>query len=711
MGAPRLINMAELELFTTRELSFLGFNHRVIEEAKDRQVPLLERLKFLAISALNLDELFMIRFAGLKHKANVGSLRLEVNGSSSAGQFKAVLDTVARQVAEREQLFLDEIRPELASVGLQLVDISQLNAASWFGVAQIFERDIFPILTPLAVDQGHPFPFLKNNTLALAIRLVAARGNDSDLYPLMAVVQIPSILPRFIRIPQTQNVGFVRIEELIKAHVGKLFPGMRILECVTFRVIRHWDLSIDDTEHADLLEALQREIQNRWRLHAVRLEVESMASDYVVDSLREFIGLEDFDIQKHRGPLAFSDYRKILDLVCRQELRDSEFRAVMPLEFSSPRNIFDAIRDHDVLLHHPYESYEPVLRFLDAAAVDSQVLSIKQTLYRSNRDSAVVEALIRAARSGKQVTVLVELKARFHEERNIEWARKLEEAGVHVIYGVSGLKTHCKVLMVVRREAQGICRYVHLGTGNYDEHSAQTRTDLSFFTVREDIGKDVSSLFNVLTGYTISPVWEKLIVAPVGLRNRLVELIERARNCAQNGLPARIVIKTNALIDEQLSALLIMASQAGVEVDLLVRGPCTLRVGIRGYTDRIRVRMIIDRFLEHSRVFYFLHNTEESVFITSTDIMYRNLDSRIEVMLPIEDERIRRRIIDEILAIELQDDAKASLLGSDGSYTRSRGGQVRAQSRFIALARQRALALNRKQTAHSQWGSMAGREA
>ncbi len=681
---------SETSWFVNRELGFLAFNRRVLEEAADPTVPLLERLKFLGIVGANLDEFFMIRVAGIRAQVKSGVLDAGPDGMLPTEQLAAIRAEVEAQVARQEELLLHEVLPGLRNVGVGLLDVNELPPEARAHLTEVFEQGIFPMLTPLAVGPGHPFPFLKNRILDLAVHLVP-EYSTADGSPLLAVVQIPSILPRFYPVQAPPfDAAFVRVEDIIEQHVELLFPGMRILEVVPFRVLRNWDLSFDEDEQEDLLETVQKELQRRWHLDAVRMEVGERASLKLQEKLRTALELGPDDVARHRSMLAMVDLSRILELVGRADLRDEPFEPVLAPDFARQPDIFAAIAHGDVLLHHPYESYEPVLELLEAAAEDPKVLAIKQTLYRMNRGSPLLSTLIKAAENGKQVTALVELRARFHEEMNVEWARALEEAGVHVVYGMIGLKTHCKVTLVVRREGASIRRYVHLGTGNYNERTAKVYSDLSYFSARDDVGRDIASLFNLLTGYSDPVRWEKLVVAPLGLRRRLLELVADARRAAEAGRPAKVVFKTNALIDRALIDALVGASQVGVEVVLLVRGPCTLRPGLPGLTDRLQVRMVIDRFLEHSRLFYFSHDDRELVFITSTDVMHRNFDRRIEVMLPIEDDRLKRRIIDEVLAIELSDDTKASVLGPDGRYVRVEGGSQRAQARFMALARQRA---------------------
>jgi polyphosphate kinase len=685
-------------LFINRELSFLEFNQRIVEEAADPQVPLLERLKFISIVSANLDEFFMVRVAGLKQQLKSSVMDAGPDGMLPSEQLAAICARSSAEVAAQERVFLGDILPALRSQGIHILRVAELAPVQLESLRDHFKRRLFPILTPLAIDPGHPVPFIKNRTLNLAIHLLP-EISEPDAFPLMAVVQVPAILPRFIPVQIPGDLAVVPLEDLIASHVGLLFPGMRILECIPFRVIRNWDLSFDEDEQEDLLETVQKELRRRWRLDAVRLEVGQGASSELVTKLRQLLELSEADVQIHRGPLALADFGKLLDMVGRSDLRDALFQPVLAPELRESEDIFASIGRGDILLHHPYDSYEPVVDLLEQAATNPSVLAIKQTLYRVNKDSPIVESLIRAAENGKQVTALVELKARFDEEVNVEWARALEEAGVHVVYGLIGLKTHCKVTLVVRKEPQGVRRYVHLGTGNYNEQTATIYSDLSYFTAREEVASDISSLFNLLTGYSEPPSWKKLVVAPLGLRKQLLELIDRERTIAKKGGAASIIFKSNALIDPQIIRALCKASQNGVKVTLLIRGPCALRVGIPGISDKISVRFIIDRFLEHSRLFCFAHEGVEDVFITSTDIMPRNFDRRVEVMLPIEDERLKRRVVDEILAMELADNVKAAVLEPDGTYSRLKpkpDKALRAQAELIDLARKRAGAAKKK---------------
>ena len=686
-----LDRVPDRELFTNRGLSLLAYNQRIIDEAADAAVPLLERLKFISFVGSNLDTFFMVRVAGLKQQLQSQVFDTGPDGMSPRAQLEAIGARADEQVAQTERILLDEILPGLRQAGIDVTTVDALARASQAALQKRFETEMFPMMTPLAVDPGHPFPFLKNGKLNLAVHLVPD-GERVGRIPLLAVVQVPSLLPRFIRVAVGGQSAFVLIEDVIAHHVGQLFPGMRILECVPFRVVRNWDLSFDSLEQEDLLEAVQKELQKRWRHAAVRLEIGQAASAVLLDRLRQALSLEPADVQRHAGLLSTVDLAALVELIDRADLRDPPFTPVRSPAFPDDETLFANIAERDILFHHPYESYDPVLGLLRVASTDPAVQAIKQTLYRVNRNSPLLAYLIQAAENGKQVVALVELKARFDEETNVEWARALEEAGVQVVYGLMRLKTHCKVTLVVRRERDGVRRYVHLGTGNYNEAVARDYVDVSYFTARADVSDDVADLFNLLTGYSASPQWRKLVVAPLDLRKRIIEQIEETAAVAREGGRAKIVLKSNALIDTDTSRALCAAAQVGVDTTLLIRGPCTLKVGIPGISDRIRVQMIIDRFLEHTRVLYFQRGDREDVYITSTDLMHRNFDWRVEVMLPIEDEALKRRLIDEILATELRDNVKACRLGPDGRYTRvpQDGDRIRAQEEFIRLAQQRA---------------------
>ena len=679
--------------FFNRELSFLELNQRILDEASDDRVPLLERLKFIAITSENLDEFFMVRVAGLKQQEKQGFLQPSPDGLLASEQLQKILPRVAEQIAQQDRVFLDELVPQLSAEGVRFAKLDTLTVLQQEDVARFFDADVFPLLTPMAVDPGHPFPFIKNRRIHLAVHLLPAESEEQYL-PLLAIVQVPPVLPRFVVLEGEEHEQiFVFIEDVIAANAHHLFPGMVIQKIATFRVLRNWDLEIDEDEQEDLLFAVENELKSRWKLDAVSLAVSNEISQELAEELSAALELQSTDVLFHNAPLATGDLEEALHKITRPQLRDPPFQPVTSPSFDERDSVFDSISREDILLHHPYESYSPVVRLLREAAVDPAVLAIKQTLYRTNRKSPIVHALIDAANNGKQVIALVELKARFDEQINVEWARELEEAGVQVFYGMIGLKTHCKVTLVVRREEQGIRQYVHLGTGNYNEKTALIYSDLSFFTADADVGADVSALFNLLTGYSEPPKWNKLVVAPLDLRKKILQKILSTQKAVELGGVAEIIIKSNALIDTEIIGSLYAAASAGVKVILLIRGPCSLKVKIPELSERIEVRMIVDRFLEHSRVLYFRKNDEESVYITSTDIMPRNFDGRVEVMLPIDSPRIKERIINEILRTECKDNVKASLMTTQGKYIRVASKQplIRAQSEFIRLAEKRAL--------------------
>lgn len=678
--------------FFNRELSFLELNQRILDEASDPDVPLLERLKFLAITGENLDEFFMVRVAGLKQQDKQAFLQPSPDGLLASEQLQKILPRVAEQIAQQDQLFIDDLVPRLASENVRFAKLQELTDAHQEEIAQFFDTDIFPLLTPMAVDPGHPFPFIKNRRIHLAVHLYPADAQDQYL-PLLAIVQVPPVLPRFVILESEQPEQiFVFIEDVIAAHAHHLFPGMVIQKIGAFRVLRNWDLEIDEDEQEDLLFAVENELRSRWKLDAVSLAVSDDISTELVEVLQSALDLQSTDVLVHRAPLAIGDLEAALKKIACPQLRDPPFQPVTSPAFDDRDSVFASISRSDILLHHPYESYSPVVRLLREAATDASVLAIKQTLYRTNRNSPIVHALIDAANNGKQVVALVELKARFDEEANVEWARELEEAGVQVFYGMVGLKTHCKVTLVVRKEEQGIRQYVHLGTGNYNEKTALIYSDLSFFTADPDVSGDISALFNLLTGYSEPPKWNKLVVAPLDLRKEIIKKIRATQEAVELKGTAQIIIKSNALIDSQVISALYAAASSGVKVILLIRGPCSLRVDIPGLSEGIEVRMIVDRFLEHSRVLYFRINDQESVYITSTDMMPRNFDGRVEVMLPIENPEIKRRIIHEILGTECKDNVKASVMNAEGRYIRvaSKPQALRAQNDFIRLAEQRA---------------------
>jgi polyphosphate kinase len=680
------------ELFINRESSWLEFNQRVVDEARSPSVPLLERLKFVSIASNNLDEFFMVRVAGLVGQQRDHVSAVTPDGSSPGDQLGVISRRVHAMRKQMSETMLEELLPELATRGVRLMQIKGLGKAAKRAVTRHFTEQVLPVLTPLAIDPGHPFPHLRNKSLNLVAML---SGKHTDLSPAFAVVQVPSVLPRLVRVP-AEHAGegraeFVLLDDLIAGHMDVLFPGFHCQGAWAFRVIRNFDLSIDEEEAEDLLETMKQEVRRRDRGNAVCILVDGRIHKDAQDLLRDAIRVDPQYVIPVDGPLNLVDLTHLAEFVEPDpSLRDEPFVPQrLPPFRDTEEDVFSIITKGDVLLHHPYESFDPVVQFVEQAASDPHVLAIKQTLYRTSGDSPIVKALMRAAENHKQVTALVEIKARFDEENNILWARRMEEAGVHVVYGLVGLKTHAKACLVVRREGTALKRYVHLGTGNYNPSTARLYTDISFFTASSDIGEDAASLFNLLTSCTAPPNWRKLVIAPLGLHERVLALIEREAASARAGRPARIIAKMNSLVDPDVILALYRASAAGVSIDLLVRGICCLRPGMPGVSENIRVRSTIDRFLEHARVFFFEAGGKHEVYCASADWMQRNFQRRVEVLFPVEDAALKARLVDEVLATELADDTKAAVLGADGRYTRLTPGTnpVRAQSVFLDRAR------------------------
>ncbi|HET9555185.1 MAG TPA: polyphosphate kinase 1 [Anaeromyxobacteraceae bacterium] len=694
---PRALEPHDPSLFLNRELSWLEFDARVLEEARDASLPILERLKFTGIVSSNLDEFFMVRVAGLKQKIAGGVTDLSVDGLAPSEILAAVSRRTHALIEEQDRAWAAELRPDLERAGHVLVAPRDFTPEQAEAARVRFAQEVLPVLTPLAVDPGHPFPQLRNKSLNVALILRrAGRRRRRDQEVLLAVVQVPAVLPRLVRLPAASGTSHALLEQVIAAHAGDLFPGFAVVSTAVFRVTRNWDLAIDEEESEDLVSTVQEELRRRDRGAAVRLEIAADAADPIVAALTQALKLDAADVYRVAGPLQVQDLGLLADADPRPELRQEPHQPVLPLAFDDGASVIDVIGRGDVLLHHPYDSFEPVVRFVEEAAEDPDVLAIKHTLYRTSGDSPFVRALSRAAENGKQVTALVEIKARFDEANNIAWARRLEESGVHVVYGLLGLKTHCKVALVVRREGGKLRRYVHLGTGNYNPQTARVYTDVSLFSAAADLGEDVANLFNLLTGYAEPPRWKKLAVAPFGLQDRLVELVEREAQRARRGEPARIVAKMNALVDPPVIRALYAASQAGVEIDLLVRGICCLRPGVPGVSDRIRVTSIVDRFLEHARVFAFGAGDDPDCLLSSADWMPRNFHSRVEVMVPVEDRALKARLVGEVLGLALADTARARRLQPDGGYRRAvpEPVAVRSQQALIeAAAKSRAPAV------------------
>jgi polyphosphate kinase len=679
-------------LFINRELSWLEFNARVLAEAADDKVPLYERLKFLGIFCSNLDEFFMVRAAGLQAQMFGEVEEVPPDGLIPEDQLTAISKRAHELVAEHYRIWNKAVRPGLREVGVALISPEELADADRVALDEHFRQDIFPVLTPIAIDPVHPFPHVRNKSINVGV-IFDKREHTAE--PSFGVVQVPTTLPRLIRVPlDGARRAFVALEDLIFRNKEMIFPQMRVLGQYAFRVTRNFDIEIDDDEAEDLLISLQAELRRRERGHAVRIEVSGSAPDDSITWLCRELDLEaPRDVYRVDGPLYVGDMTGLVSHDERRDLRDEPFAPQYVPPLRDADDFFETIRERDVLLHHPYESFEAVVDFLSQAAEDPHVLAIKQTLYRTGGESPMVRALQRAAELGKQVTALVELKARFDEESNIQWARALERSGVNVMYGLLGLKTHAKVLLVVRKERGGLRRYVHLATGNYNQQTARLYEDLSLFTAREDIGEDATSLFNLLTGYSAPDHWNHLIVAPLGLHEAVLGLITRETEHARAGRPAAIVAKMNSLVDADVISALYSAAQAGVEIDLLIRGICCLRPGVPDVSDRIRVHATIDRFLEHARIFYFKNGGQEEVFCSSADWMPRNFRRRVEVMYPILDNTLQRRVVDEILGTMQNDNLKGWRLRPDGTYQRVKptGSEpLRSQQRFMELARERA---------------------
>jgi polyphosphate kinase len=679
-------------LYVNRELSWLEFNARVLAEAEDPNVPLYERLKFLSIVTLNLDEFFMVRVAGLKQQLSGEVEEVPPDGMMPQEALGAISARAHALLDAQYRCWKNDLVPGLAREGVMIVKPADLAPEELAALDASFKNDIFPVLTPIAIDPGHPFPHLRNKSLNLGVMF--AREHDVS-EPGFGVVQVPAMLPRVIPVKYAgARNAFVLLEDLIARHVREIFPVLRLRGSYAFRVTRNWDLEIDEEEAEDLLQTIQQELRRRDRGNAVRLEVSGEVLPGSLARLCKALKLDPVeDVYHVDGPLNFADLARIVVRDERRELRDEPFspQIVPPLRESD--DLFATIREKDILLHHPYESFDSVMEFIARAADDPQVLAIKQTLYRTSGDSPIIKALARAAETGKQVTAIVELKARFDEESNIQWARTLEQAGVHVVYGLLGLKTHAKAALVVRREKDKLRRYVHLSTGNYHPATARLYTDLSLFTAREEIGQDATALFNLLTGYSAPAKWNALVVAPLGLHEAVLGLIRREADHARAGRPAGIVAKFNALVDRDVIEALYAAAQAGVPITLLVRGICCLRPDFPGVSERIQVRALVDRFLEHSRVAWFKNGGNDEVFISSADWMPRNFHRRVEVMIPIFDPAIKDRLINEVMGLSRADTLKSWTLRSDGSYHRvvPHPGEptMRCQTRFIELARER----------------------
>lgn len=657
------LDLNKPEYFYNRELSWLKFNLRVLKEAMFKNAPLLERLKFIAISASNLDEFFMVRVAGLWNSLDNGVDKVDAAGLSVKEQLEAIAESAHEQIRTQTK-YLMALIGEMDAVGLHFRRVENLTDLGKDWLEEYYREIIYPVLTPMAVDASRPFPFLANKTQNLAVELIKSDGEHS-----MGLIQVPSVLDRILEIPPEERRTFVFLEDIIASHCQDLFKGCQILDVVPFRVTRDSDLDLEEEDSVDLLKEVEESLRKRKRGAAVRLEIFKTNNNRIKKFLEENLDVSDLEIYEINGPFDPTCFFKFTGLKGMWPWLHEPFVPQRPLELPDDSDLFAAIRQNDILLHHPYESFDPVVKLVSDAADDPKVLAIKQTLYRVSGNSPIVAALARAAENGKQVTVLVELKARFDEENNILWARRLEKAGCHVIYGLVGLKTHAKIILIVRKEDNGIKRYVHLGTGNYNDSTAKLYTDLGLMTANDEFGIDASAFFNLLSGYGEPPVWNKLVMAPLGLREKIYSLINNEINMVNMGKEGHIIAKMNSLIDYPVIQKLYEASAAGVHIDLIVRGICGLRTGIEGISENITVRSIVGRQLEHSRIFWFANGGEEQLYLSSADWMPRNLNDRVELFFPVETEEHIRRI-KALLDLYLRDNVGAHMMQSNGTYRR-----------------------------------------
>lgn len=673
------------ENFINRELSWLKFNSRVLGEANDKQKPLLERLRFLAITSSNLDEFFMIRLAGLKHQLESGINKMDAAGLTVREQIDLISEA-AHDMVRVQYRFLKGTLKAIEEHHIYFREIDDFNGKQKEWLDDYFHNTVYPVLTPMAVDASHPFPFLANRTLNLAVTLV--RDDETS----MAVIPVPRGLPRIVAVPgSAAKQEFVFLEQIMMSYAQNLFYGYKIKDIATFRITRNADLSIDEDDVKDLLLEVEKSLRQRKRGQAVRLEIAKRVNPALRSFLINALKISEPDVYEINGPIDLTCMMKFVDLPGCDALRYTPLVPQIPADLVDQPDLFAAIRKKDILLHHPYETFRPVIDFVRQAAADPKVLAIKQTLYRVSGNSPIVLALAQAAENGKQVTVLVELKARFDEENNILWAKRLEEAGCHVIYGLVGLKTHAKMILVVRQEDSGIKRYVHMGTGNYNDTTAKVYTDMGLFTANDQFGADASGFFNVLSGYSDPPVWNKIVVAPLGLRDKIEALVDREIEFAKQGRPARIIAKMNALLDKEIIMKLYEASLHGVKIDLIIRGICALRPGMEKVSENITVRSIVGRFLEHSRIFYFYNDGLERVYLSSADWMPRNLNDRVELFFPVDDTAHVEKI-KEMLDLMLKDNRKAYVMKTDGTYRKvdKRGKEINCHEVLMEAARKAA---------------------
>ena len=686
------IDFLNPEYYENRELSWLKFDERVLNEARDKSIPLLERLKFISITSSNLDEFFMVRVASLKDMVHANYKKPDIAGMTATEQLVKINEATRRLVDVQYSTYNRSMLPQLMAHGIRILDSAdELTASQKEYADHYFEENVYPVLTPMAVDASRPFPLIRNKTLNIAAFLLKeGEKNKKENYE-FATVQVPGGLPRLVEIPDETGHVFILLEKIIQRNIARLFSNYEVICAYPYRIMRNADLTIDEDEAEDLLKEIEKQIKMRKWGEIIRLEVEEKIDKNLLHFLIEELNIAKEDIYKLSGPIDLTFLMKVYGIDGYDELRYTSYTPQPVSQIPAGSDIFEQIRGGDIFLHHPYQTFDPVVQFIRQAAIDPNVLAIKQTLYRVSGNSPIVASLALAAENGKQVTVLVELKARFDEENNIVWARKLEKAGCHVIYGLVGLKTHSKIALVVRREEEGIRRYVHLGTGNYNDSTAKLYTDCGIFTCSEAIGEDATAVFNMLSGYSQPSHWNKLIVAPIWLRKKFIQLIQRETRIAREGHKGRIIAKMNSLCDRDVIAALYEASAAGVEIDLIVRGICCLKTGIPGVSENIRVRSIVGNFLEHSRIFYFHNDGQKDVYMGSADWMPRNLDRRVEILFPVDNEHAKEEAI-HILEVELQDNVKAHLLNEEGEYIKiDKRGKVlvNSQEQFCEEALQK----------------------
>ena len=695
--------------FTNRELSWLEFNQRILGEARDRKNPLFERMKFLSITASNLDEFFMVRIASLKDMVNARYQKKDIAGMTAQEQLRALNEKMQAFCEKQYTSYNRALLPKLSEEGLEIISFSELSEKEMDFLEEYFHKNIYPVLTPMAIDSSRPFPLIQNKTLNIAA-LIKSRNKDKKEkkeYDI-ATVQVPSVLPRVILLPQKdgpkRKCRVILLENVIEHYLDVLFLNHEIICSAPYRIMRNADLSIDEDDAEDLLKEIEKSLKMRQWGEVIKFEYEERMDKRLVKYLKKQFKVHSCDMYAFNGPLDLTFLMKCYGIEGFEDLKEAPYIPQKNKKLRADKNIFNQIRKGDVLLHHPYESFDPIVAFIKQAAEDENVLAIKQTLYRVSGHSPIIAALAQAAENGKQVTVLVELKARFDEENNINWARKLEKAGCHVIYGLVGLKTHCKIALVVRREADGIRRYVHLGTGNYNDSTAKLYTDTGMFTCRNAVGEDATAVFNMLSGYSEPANWNQLIVAPIWMKKRFLEMIARETQNAKEGKPAKIIAKCNSLCDRKIILALYEASCAGVQIDLIVRGICCLVAGKPGVSENIRVRSIVGTFLEHARIFYFYNDGNEEVYMGSADWMPRNLDRRVEIVFPVEAPDLKEKA-KHILDVQLRDTLKAHCLLEDGTYRKvdRRGKEaVEAQKTFceeaIAAANESKEKVRKKRT-------------